>query len=378
MRWRATRNSQGALVLLAALALCALAIAESVKTRQIQPYVEEKLVAAQKMKQAVEAVAQARKDAGYLFDPRKDPRQTGLIGEEFTPVTTDRGTLEAKQIVCNPNFAALLVDLYKTAGLQKGDTIAVGWTGSLPGANIAVLAAAGAMGLDTIAISSVTSSTYGANDPQFVWLDIEKLLVEKGIFKSRSVAASLGGDEDLGKGLGRAGRRLIEDAIKRTGVSKIHEASFEAQVAKRLSLYSEHARGEPIKMYINVGGGMASVGGRVNIHIMRPGLNTSVWGLRFGKDGVMTIMAKRRVPIIHINYINEICRRYGFPTDPMASDTPGDNSMYYRDQHVPALVAGLSIGLVVIFIVVLRIDMRHYIRRRRAIYSLPEENADLT
>ena len=377
MRWRATRNSQGALVLLAALALCALAIAESVKTRQVQPCLEEKLAAAHKMQQAIKVISQARREAGYVFDPRKDPRQTGLIGEEFTPVTTDRGTLEAKQIVCNPNFAALLVELYKTAGLQKGDTIAVGWTGSLPGANIAVLAAAEAMGLETIAISSVTSSTYGANDPQFVWLDMEKLLVEKGVFKSRNVAASLGGDEDLGKGLGRGGRRLIEDAIKRTGVSKIREASFEAQVAKRLSLYSKYARGEPIKMYVNVGGGMASVGARVNIHIMRPGLNTSVWGLRFGKDGVMTIMAKRHVPVIHINYINEICRRYGFPTDPMAPDTPGDNPMYYRDQHVPALVAGLSIGLVVIFIVVLRIDMRHYIRRRRAIYSLPEEDADL-
>jgi len=210
-----------------------------------------------------------------------------------------------------------------------------------------------------------------------VWLDMEKLLVENGVFGSASVAASLGGDEDLGKGLGRGGRRLIEDAIKRTDVPMILEPSFEAQVAKRLSLYSEHAGGEPIKMYINIGGGMASVGARINNHIMRPGLNTSVWGLRFGKDGVMTIMAKKRIPVIHINYIMNLCKRYLFPLEPLAPDTPGDNPMFYREEHVSALVGGLWIGLVVIFIVTLRIDMRHYIRRRRAVYSLPEQNTDL-
>ena len=55
-------------------------------------------------------------------------------------------------------FAALLVRYFEEAGLEKGDTVAVGTSGSFPGLFIATLCAATEMELDTKVIASFGSS----------------------------------------------------------------------------------------------------------------------------------------------------------------------------------------------------------------------------
>ena len=71
-----------------------------------------------------------------------DPNLTGLIFiRPQSPMITYSGDLRSKQTVLKPNFSALIVDLFKKAGLEKNDTIAVGMTGAMPGANIALYAA---------------------------------------------------------------------------------------------------------------------------------------------------------------------------------------------------------------------------------------------
>ena len=49
-----------------------------------------------------------------------DLNQTGLIGPEWTPLTTTPGIEEAKRTALDPNFAALLVRYFEEAGLEKG------------------------------------------------------------------------------------------------------------------------------------------------------------------------------------------------------------------------------------------------------------------
>ena len=369
MKWRPNHVSRGALVLLAAVSLGALTIAELLHKGKRKPHQEEKLAAAQQMQEAVAAVAGARALAGHEFDPERDPRQTGLIGSEFTAITTDRGVLSAKQIVTNPNFAALIVDILKTAGLKEGDTVAIAWTGSLPGANIAVLAAVETLKLRAVPIASVAASMSGANDPEFTWLDMERLLVDRGVFRTRSVAATLGGDEDSGKGLGKAGRGLIRQAAERASVELFNEREFTRQVARRVETYTKHAGGSPIKAYINVGGGIGSLGARINGQILRPGLNRSAWGMRFGRSGVMTLMLKKNIPVIHISYIDRLCKRYGYPTDPMVDDTPGNGPMFYEGKPVTWLIVCLLVGLLAAFFVTVRLDVAAYLRRRREILA---------
>ena len=88
-----------------------------------------------------------------------------------------------KQTTLNPNVTALIVDLLMKAGVNSGDTIAVSFTGSFPGANIALLSACKATGIYPVIISSLGASRYGATDINFTWIDMEKTLENNSIFK---------------------------------------------------------------------------------------------------------------------------------------------------------------------------------------------------
>ncbi len=121
------------------------------------------------------------------IDPESDPAQTGLIGELLSPLTTNPGHLPAKQTSANPNFSAVIIHLLKRAGVKEGDKVAVGFSGSFPALNICVLAAIDTLKADPIVISSAGSSQWGANHPDFMWPDMEKLLHEKHVFPYRSV-----------------------------------------------------------------------------------------------------------------------------------------------------------------------------------------------
>ena len=166
-----------------------------------------------------------------------------MIGQEYTLVTTDRGYIEAKLSTTNPNFAAVIVQLLKDAAISDGEYVAVAMTGSFPALNISVLAALEPLNLNPIVITSVGSSNYGANDPYFTWLDMEDILYKSKIFQSKSVAASMGGGLDVGRGLSPEGRDLIVKAIERNKVEFINEKLLENSIAGRLEIYDEAAKG---------------------------------------------------------------------------------------------------------------------------------------
>jgi len=185
------------------------------------------------MQQAENIIKEYRQQQGIFVDEENDPNKTALIGEKETLITTDRGNLTAKLTSLNPNLAAVIVDMFKQAKVKKGDKIAMSCTGSFPAMNIAVMSAAKVLGLKLVIISSVGASMFGANDPQFTWLDMEKLLYDKGIFPYRSVAASLGGGRDLGRGLNKTGRELISQAIERNQVREFQFGKcYQRQIGK--------------------------------------------------------------------------------------------------------------------------------------------------
>ena len=190
---------------------------------------EEKLIASEIMESALKVLKAEVKNNKNIIDNTIyidiDPNTTGLIFKEDSPIRSSIGDLEAKQTVLKPNFAALVVDNLIKAGVNRGDTVAIGMTGSMPGANIAVLSACKAMGLQTVTISSVGSSTWGATDPNFTWLDMENILVENKIFSQKSIAASMGGKGDClrrsGKRGGKEAREIVRLAALRNRIPLI-------------------------------------------------------------------------------------------------------------------------------------------------------------
>ena len=221
MRQKVGKPSYFLLLFLAMLSLFLFYLAEKSQQPQKATYYNQKIEAANLAKKAQDVIRQELQERGYVIDIQNDPNLTGLIGPQYSRVTTDRGYIRDKLIATNPNNAAVMIDLFHKARLKPKDYITVTFTGSLPGMNIAVLAACKIMDLSPIIITSVGASTWGANWEELTWLDMESLLVKAGLWPYKSVAASLGGGNDHGRGLSPEGRVLLNQAISRNEVELI-------------------------------------------------------------------------------------------------------------------------------------------------------------
>ena len=146
------------LIGLSILSLVFFLVSINVKTKNVSPSYEQKVKAAELMQEAMDFLKNTRMEHGIFMDIENDPNETGLVGSPFSLITTDEGDLDAKLTTLDPNFSAAMVDLMHEIDLNKGDTVAVLLTGSMPGANIAVLTACKALELIPITITSVGAS----------------------------------------------------------------------------------------------------------------------------------------------------------------------------------------------------------------------------
>lgn len=345
--WRPRAVSRTVLVLLAALSLGSLTGVELLKTKTGQRHLEEKLEAARRAQEAMDRLKQERTARGLEIDPETDPAETGLIGLLWTPVTSDAGVLSAKQTSCNPNFAAVIVDMLKRAGVNQGDVVAVGVSGSFPALNACVYCAMETLKVRPVIVASAAASEWGANIPGFLWLDMEDALARDGLIHARAVAASIGGYEDQGKGMSEEGRKLLAETIAKYKLRFIEADTFSHSIEQRMKIYQERAQGFPVKAYINVGGGTVSVGRSLGKKLYEPGLNPRPPRGADRVDSVMTRFSREGVPVIHLTQIEELARRNGLPIAPSTPPAVGVGSIFVREQYNPWLVGG---ALVLIFL----------------------------
>jgi len=181
------------LLVLFVIALTGYVIVEKGQISVKRPYYQEQVIAAELMLDAMASLRELRLERGIPISREFDPNETALIGAEFTELTTTTGYLDAKRTATNPDFAALMVKYLKEAGLQKGDYVAIGGSGSFPSLILATLCATQVLGLNPIMIYSVGSSMYGANIQGFTFIDMLMYLNEKGILPHSITAVSMGG-----------------------------------------------------------------------------------------------------------------------------------------------------------------------------------------
>lgn len=366
MIWREGKVSRLTLIGLAGFAVLVFALAEQTAKPERQPYFNLKLKAAKQALLAQEAVKEAAQAAGVAIDRENDPYATGLIGQERTPITSDRGVVTSKILATNPNFAAAFVELLLRAGVRKNDLVACGMTGSLPGWNISFYAACWAIGAHPLVITSVGSSDWGANLPTLTWLDMEDILVKRGIFSYRSAAASIGGGSDNGRGMSPEGRQLIRDAIKRNGVELIETDDVDSSILWRMHTYSRLAAKKEIDAYVNIGGGLASLGGSQNERLIPPGLSKHLAAKNFPVRGVINRMAERGLPVIHLLEVEKIAAEYGLPTV-VTPERPelGEGPLFFKDKYSISSTVFLTTLLLLVLFIFIRLDVAHYLFRRR-------------
>ena len=375
MRRKAGKPSLVLLVFLALLSILFFYLAEKSQKPRKADYYDLKIEAAEMAGKAQEVVKRELSSRGYVIDVQNDPNMTGMIGPQYSLITTDRGYIRDKLISTNPNIAAVLIDLYKRANLKAGDKVAVTVTGAFPALNIAVFSACKVMNLEPVVITSVGASTWGANWEEFTWLDMEDVLIKKGIWDYRSVAASLGGGNDAGRGLSPQGRELIEQAIQRNDVEYIDmvsedqpTGSLEESIRRRVALFDSVKGNSEYKAMINVGGGLAAVGSSQNGRLIVPGYNARLWEREFPARGTINVMAERRIPVIHLLQVDEFAERYGLPVEVTPAPEVGEGPVFVQERYSITTTVVYTVVLLAILWVAIRIDFRYYIYRNRHLF----------
>lgn len=310
--------------------LAALSLAIFLLTRYFSwspEMVKAMLAASGEMEEALRQLRLCREAKGLPFDLDADANQTGLIGLKDSILTTSLGQLEAKRTTTNPELAGLIVYLLAKAGVREGDAVAVGASSSFPALIVAFLAASRALKVTPHFIVSLGASQWGANNPDFTWVDIQDCLEKTGWLPQRPIAVSLGGTKDVGSGLKPEGRELLLRQVKEKGLRLIVEPDLEKNVNLRLNFYESAARGKRLAAFVNIGGGWANMGEREEILQLPPGLNfIDRSAARF--KGVVWEMARRGTPVIHLLYIKGLAEKYGLPWDPQPLPEVGKSQFY--------------------------------------------------
>ena len=286
-----------------------------------------------------------------------DLYQTGLIGLNNSSITTiqdyDSSMVRSKLLTTHPNFAAMFVEFFYDAELNRGDTIAVSMTGSFPGANLALLSACETMGIVPVIMSSAGSSAWGANREEFSWPIIESFLLDEQIIKQKSISYSMGGDNDNGDNLSDKGVELLESVIP-NNVIFINELSLLDNIELKLDLFKKMSNNYSI--YVNIGGGASSLGPGNDKDTLQVGLINmlDIEDLEF--DGfeesiAHNFLTEESIPMLNIKNIIKLTPE-NYKKDLLNGDMViGKGSLFYKyDSYNPVVILiclFLSIALIV-------------------------------
>ena len=149
---------------------------------------------------------------------------------------------------------------------------------------------------------------WGANFPDFTYLDMENILHRNGIVVNKTIAATIGGEDDVGRGLSPEGRELIETAIQRCDVTPLAPVNLEDAIEKRVDLYMSYDR---VKVFLHIGES-SSWSGEYASGSFRPRQ------VRSG-GGLLETMSRRGITVINIMDIPALAADHDLPAAP----TPG-------------------------------------------------------
>ena len=341
-------------IIWALILIVANGITFSSTTTDFCRYVEEKQEATRLSAFAMEKIKERKAELGIPM-ATKDILQTGLLGERYTGITTTLGVLEAKRTSLNPNFAAVIIDMFKEADIQKGDEVGVVFSGSFPGLNISVLCAIEVFELKPCIMISIGASSYGANHPEFTFLEMFDYLVQEKILSHPVNYISLGGNNDLGDEFDEDLREKIIGRIKQNPATFIFESDFETNIKKRMAYFEQAV--PDMKLFINVGGNLVAMGREEAAFIsdnglIKPGYFSNQFGKNIKNEGLIDRYLSKKIPVIHMLNIKGLAYEYHLPYDPNTPFELGVGDVYMEKKYnltVPIVTLCLS-GFLLAFI----------------------------
>lgn len=335
-------QTKRALCLLAAFALLVAAVigvSRAGKWEHCTGY-QTQLAAAQRMEQCMEAVRGYKAERGLPYNA-EDYHHTGMLGGEFNMMTTTSGAPDAKRTTANSDMAALAVRMLGEAGVRRGGKVALGLSGSFPAMNVAVLCACAELDLQTVVISSVGASTYGANQPELTFPEMYSLLIRDGLLPDRLAAVTWGGGGDCAGGMDEALVEQVRQRLAALGITPHVEPDWTKNMEWRMRLYE--ADGMP-DCFVSVGGNLTSLGRDQPAPPQGLLLPRSRLSDRGEKNGMLERYHIKGVPVISFLGIKQLVTEYGLPFDPPVLPEPGKSAVYYIKSYpkwpiLPALFA---------------------------------------
>ena len=264
----------------------------------------------EKVRAAQLHLSQWREQNGTAAALENDPWSCGLIGIEWSGITTTLGELGSKRTACNPTWAIQFSRWFSELGLQPGDHIAIYASGSFPGMLLNAIVAAEAKELKPLLIVSLGASTWGANHPDAPWPVLATELRHSGFIRKRADYYTLGGGEELGHGLAPEGESLLREAVEDAGVDLLTTGNLEGMISRKVELLEEHKS----RLLISIGGSQANLGDALEVLRLNPGL-LSADEAELAGNGVIGAAMRNNIPVIHMLNLKAISSRVGIPYD---------------------------------------------------------------
>lgn len=346
------------ILILTVIALVFLSYIESNKSLVKDPLYEEKYKASRLMEDYSHKIRKEKNKRGIEIDSEIDRNMTGLIGSEMNGITTTLGSIESKRTSTNPNFAAVMIDMMKQAGLRLGDNVAINFSSSFPALNLSTLAACEVLDLNPIIITSIGSSTWGGNNLEFTYLDMEEFLYNEGLLSHKSTVVSPGGSGDIGKDMNQEDLNSILNRMKLYNKTIIIEEDLEKNIGLRKEIYFKDSNS--IKAFINIGGNIVAFGDTTDSIDAPTGLIENKYYDTNEKTGLVQFFNSKNIPVIHMLNINELANRYGLPVDPSTPFIIGDGDVYYTYSYPLGLIYLVLIGIICFLIILKKRTIRNY------------------
>ncbi len=346
------------------LAVALFYVEDYFKAPEKTAYYTEKLEAAHLAAKAMAILKEEAMQKHIAADSISDPNETYLVGTKYSLITENRTALTDVLVSLNPNFAAAVVEMLTELKIKKGDIVCINTTGTFPGLNIAALSACKILEIEPLIITAASSASYGANNPEFTWLDMETHLKEQHIFPFATYAASLGGEKDNGEGISPEGRILLQRAIERNKVRFINSSSLAENIAMRFSIYQklaeEHAG--PIKAYIDIGGTVTGYGQTIADTLVKPGINRFPEQQFFSNYGLIQRMVEQKVPILFLGDVKHLALSRGLSITAIPQPQPGQDELFFKEKYSVKLAVFFLLCIVGMLLLYIRIEM--YLKKK--------------
>lgn len=249
--------------------------------------------------------------AGVELSEDTDRLRTGFIGMGWSPLTTTLGGLEAKRTSANPLWATQFLDWFDDLGLRAGDKIVVYSSSSFPAMLFSAIAAAESRQLEILLAVSLGSSTWGANRPEFTWIQMSDVLREGGYIKTRPAFYTLGGAGENGREFSSDIARTLAEMSEREGTPLVTSETLEGIIRYKLDKLIEF---QP-KLFISIGGSNANLGDSIDAPDIPNGLLQPKNAVAYPADGVIAGALSAGIPAMNILNIKKLAFECHIPWD---------------------------------------------------------------